>query len=215
MDQGDAAQGDVPRRVEGRLGKVGRSIMNAVPSTLRNTGIAWGPVAKLFHWLGALLIFFLIAHGWGMTHLGARAGRLGQERVHATVGYYLLLLIALRLVWRLGNVVPTLPEDLPRWRRAAARGAHWLLYFLMFFVSISGWMVADTFRQPIEATLFGFISVPHLLDASRRPFRTLIEETHVVSSYVLLALVVVHFAGALNHHFWQKNDVLRRMGWRR
>ena len=46
-------------------------------------------------------------------------------------------------------------------------------------------------------------------------FRALIEEVHAVSSYVLLALVVVHFAGALNHHFWQKNDVLRRMGWRR
>jgi cytochrome b561 len=101
---------------------------------------------------------------------------LNSTGSHATVGYYLLLLIALRLVWRLGNAVPALPEELPRWRRAAARGAHWLLYFLMFFVSISGWMVADTFRKPIEATLFGFISVPHLLDASHRPFRTLIEE---------------------------------------
>jgi cytochrome b561 len=70
-------------------------------------------------------------------------------------------------------------------------------------------------RQPIEATLFGFVSVPHLLDASHRPFRALIEETHAVSSYLLLALVVVHFAGALNHHFRQKNDVLRRMGWGR
>jgi cytochrome b561 len=189
--------------------------MNTVPSTLRNTGTTWGPVAKLFHWFGALLIFFLIAHGWWMTHLAARAGRLEQYGLHATVGYYLVLLIALRLVWRLGNAVPALPEELPRWRRAAARSAHWLLYFLMFFVSISGWMVADTLRQPIEATLFGFIPVPHLLDASHRPFRALIEEAHAVSSYVLLALVVVHFVGALNHHFWQKNDVLRRMGWRR
>ncbi len=182
--------------------------MNTVPSTLRNTGTAWGPVAKLFHWLGALLILLLIAHGWWMTHLAARSGRLEQYGLHATIGYYLLSLIALRLLWRVGNAVPALPEELPRWRRAAARSAHWLLYFLMFFVSISGWMVADTLRQPIEP-------VPHLLDASHRPFRALIEGTHAVSSYVLLALVVAHFAGALDHHLRQKNDVLRRMGWGR
>ena len=84
--------------------------MNSVPSTLRNTGTAWGPVAKLFHWLGALLIFFLIAHGWWMTHLAARAGRLEQYGLHATVGYYLLLLIALRLAWRFGNVVRLEPD---------------------------------------------------------------------------------------------------------
>lgn len=187
--------------------------MNTVTSAYGNTNTRWGHVAKLFHWLGALLILFLVAHGWWMTHLTARAGRLEQYGLHANVGYYLLLLVALRLAWRLGNTVPALPNELPRWWRAAARGAHWLLYFLMFFVSISGWMVADTFRQPIETTLFGFIPVPHLLDASHRPFRSLIEETHALSSYVLLALVAVHVAGALNHHFRQKNDVLRRMGW--
>ena len=187
--------------------------MNTANPTFRNTAAAWGQVAKLLHWLGALLVLILLAHGWWMTHLAARAGRLEQYQLHAIIGYYLLLLIAMRLAWRLGNLVPALPQELPRWRRATARATHWLLYFLMFFVSISGWMVADTFRQPIEATLFGFIPVPHLLDASQRSFRALLEETHAVSSYVLLVLVAVHFAGALNHHFWQKNDVLRRMVW--
>ena len=179
----------------------------------RNGPTTWGHIAKLLHWLGAVLILVLLAHGWWMTHLAARAGRLQHFQLHATIGFYLLLLLALRLAWRLGNAVPDLPEELPAWRRAAARGAHWLLYFLMFFVSISGWMVADTFRQPLETALFGFVPVPHLLDASYRSFRGLIEETHAVSSYVLLVLVAVHFAGALNHHFWQKNNVLRRMWW--
>lgn len=179
----------------------------------RNTPTTWGQVAKLLHWLGALLIAVLLAHGWWMTHLAERAGRLRHYQLHASIGHYLLLLVALRLAWRLGNTVPALPGELPEWRRAAARGAHWLLYFLVFFVSISGWMVADTFRQPLETTLFGFVPVPHLLDASYRSFRGLIEETHAVSSYVLLALVAIHFAGALNHHFRQKNDVLRRMWW--
>ena len=180
---------------------------------LRNTATAWGVIARLFHWLSAVLILFLVGYGWWMTHLAERAGRLTHYQLHSLIGWYVLFLIALRLLWRVGNAVPALPEELPRWRRAAARSAHWLLYILMFFVSISGWMVADTLRQPFGATLFGFIPVPHFLNASHRPFRAFIEETHLVSSYVLLALVVVHFAGALDHHFRQKNDVLRRMGW--
>ena len=144
-----------------------------------------------------------------MTHLAERAGRLGHYQLHSLIGWYVLLLIALRLVWRAGNPVPALPEDLPRWERATAVAAHWTLYALMFAASISGWMVADTFRKPIEGTLFGLVPVPHLV--SSREYREAIEGTHMVLSYVLLALVVVHVASALRHHFGRKNRILLRM----
>jgi cytochrome b561 len=187
--------------------------MNVAASTLRNGPAAWGRVAKLFHWLSALLILFLVGYGWWMTHLVERAGRLTHYQLHSLIGWYVLLLIALRLVWRAFNPAPPLPAELPRWERATAHTAHWMLYVLMFVVSISGWMVADTFRQPIEATLFGLVPVPHLVDASHRSYRDAMEATHLVSSYVLLGLVAIHAAAALRHHFFRKNDVLRRMAW--
>jgi len=187
--------------------------MNTAIVALRNTRGAWGLAAKLFHWLSAVLILFLVGYGWWMTHLLERAGRLTHYQLHSVIGWYVLFLIALRLVWRAANPAPPLPPELPQWERLTAHAAHWLLYALMFAVSISGWMVADTFRQPIEATLFGMIPVPHLVDASYRSHRGAIEATHLVLSYVLLALVVVHVASALRHHFWKRNDVLRRMGW--
>ena len=179
----------------------------------RNTATAWGLAAKLFHWLSAVLILFLVGYGWWMTHLAERAGRLSHYQLHSVIGWYVLFLIALRLLWRAFNPAPPLPAEVPRWNRVSAHAVHWLLYALMFVASISGWMVADTFRQPIEATLFGVIPVAHLVDASYRSYRGAIEATHLMSSYVLLALVAVHFAGALRHHFWKKNNVLRRMGW--
>jgi cytochrome b561 len=148
-----------------------------------------------------------------MTRLAERAGRLTHYQLHSLIGWYVLLLLALRLLWRAFNPPPPLPVHIPRWERGTAYAAHWTLYALMFFVSISGWMVADTFRQPIEAKLFGLISVPHLVDVSYRPYRGAIEATHLVSSYVLLALVAVHIAAALRHHWFRKDDVLRRMGW--
>jgi cytochrome b561 len=152
---------------------------------------------------------FLVGYGFWMTHIVERAGRLGHYQLHSLIGWYVVLLIALRLVWRAGNPVPDLLADLPRWERATARAAHWALYALMLVVSFSGWMVADTFRQPIEGTLFGVIPVPHLV--SSRAYRDAIEGTHLVLSYVLLAVVIVHAASALRHHFWKKNRVLLRM----
>ena len=182
-----------------------------MPSTLRNSVSTWGLVARLFHWLSALAILFLVGYGFWMTHLVERAARLGHYQLHSLIGWYVLLLIALRLAWRAANPAPALPEELPRWERTTAHAAHWILYALMFTVSISGWMVADTFRQPIEGTLFGVVPIPHLV--SSRTYREAFEGTHLVLSYVLLALVIVHAASALRHHFLRKNEVLRRMTW--
>ena len=39
----------------------------------------------------------------------------------------------------------------------------------------------------------------------------LFEESHMILSYLLGALVVVHIVGALRHHLVKHNDVLRRM----
>jgi cytochrome b561 len=167
------------------------------PFAFRNTPDAWGSVAKLFHWLSALLILFLIGDGWWMTHLVARAGQLQQYQLHATVGYYLLLLLTLRLLWRVGNPVPAAPQDVPRWERLTARAVHWSLYVLTFAVATSGWLLAGTLSRPLGATLFGFIDVPNLLDASRRAMHETLEETHRVSSYALFALAGFHLFSAL------------------
>jgi cytochrome b561 len=51
--------------------------------------------------------------------------------------------------------------------------------------------------------------VPHIVGS--RTYRDAIEGTHLVLSYVLFALVIVHAASALRHHFWRRNRVLVRM----
>ena len=55
------------------------------------------------------------------------------------------------------------------------------------------------------------IYIPPLVTAVERGTRNLFEETHKVLAYCLAALVVLHVAGALRHHLFKKNDVLRRM----
>jgi len=68
--------------------------------------------------------------------------------------------------------------------------------------------MAGTGRVPLRQDLFG-IGIP--LIVQDRALRPLLEESHKIIAYLLAALVVVHVAGALRHHFVKRNTVLRRM----
>ena len=103
---------------------------------------------------------------------------------------------------------PALPADLQQWERIAAQAGHALLYLLMFAASLTGWALAGTFRTPMTRDLFG-IPVPQIV--TDRGLHNLFEGSHTITSYLLGALLLVHVAGALRHHFIKRNDVLRRM----
>src|SRR5689334_14565527 len=163
---------------------------------LRNTASAWGWPAKALHWVGALAIFVLLAHGWWMTHMTARPDRLANYAWHAALGYDLLFLTLLRLLWRWLNPVPAMPPDSKRWERFAAHAGHIAIYLLLLAVSVTGWLVATTFRAPMTADLFG-LEIPPLVTAVELSTRNMIEEGHEVLAYALAALVAVHVAGAL------------------
>jgi cytochrome b561 len=162
----------------------------------------------LLHWIGGLAIIVLLAHGWWMTHMLARPDRMVNYNLHAALGYDLLVLLVLRLLWRWINPVPSLPSDLARWERIAAQAGHIGLYVLMFAASLTGWALAGTFRNPMNKDLLG-IAVPQIVQD--RAWHKFFEESHMILSYLLAALIVVHLAGALRHHFIKRNDVLRRM----
>jgi cytochrome b561 len=176
---------------------------------LRNTTATWGWGAKALHWIGALAILILLGHGWWMTHMTPRPERLANYAWHAALGYDFLVLLVIRLLWRWTNAVPDLPSDTKPWERFAAHAGHVGLYVLMFVVAGTGWAVAVTARTPMTADLFGLSFAPVI--TLERSARNLIEGTHAVLAYLTAALVLVHIAGALRHHFVKKNDVLRRM----
>jgi cytochrome b561 len=126
---------------------------------ISNSTTSWGWPAKALHWIGAAAILVLLVHGWWMTHMTARPERLANYAWHSALGYDLLALTVLRVLWRWFNPVPELPSGLKRWERIAAHVGHIFLYVLMFAVSVTGWLVATTFRAPMTKDFFG-INLP-------------------------------------------------------
>lgn len=175
---------------------------------LRNSQTAWGWPSKLLHWIAAIAVLILLIHGAWMVHFAPRPERFANYTWHAAIGYDLIALLVLRLLWRWMNPVPAMPNDLKRWEVVAARAGHIGLYILLFVSAVTGWALAGTFRNPMRLDLFG-IPVPQIV--SNRAWHDFYEEFHMISSYLLAALVVVHIAGSLRHHLIKRNDVMRRM----
>src|SRR6266542_2064213 len=95
----------------------------------------WSTASQAFHWIGAMLIFVLIGHGWWMTEFAPRAARLANYSVHGSVGYFVLALTLVRLLWRWTHAAPPLPAAAPAWERIAARLSHWGLYVFILAAS--------------------------------------------------------------------------------
>lgn len=183
---------------------------SAEPS-YRNGANRWGWPAKLFHWLGAVLVLGLTAQGWWMTHLLERAGRLPQYHLHGVIGYYLGVALLLRLVWRAMNRAPDHPPGLQAWENRAATLGHWALYLAMIAITLGGWLMHSAFPRRQAVELFGFLPVPFAFAEPNRDVFRVFEDVHLWMAYGMLALVVVHVLAALRHHVVKKNDVMRRM----
>lgn len=176
---------------------------------LKNTSERWGIVARGLHTLGILLMLVLIGHGWWMTEFPPRSERFAQYGWHGSVGYTMLLLAVLRLVWRQVSSPPPPPVNATRSERNLAWLGHMGLYFLTFACAIQGWALAGTFGQPLNAKLLGFIPMPMI--ASGNALHEILEEMHVTFAWLLAALVVAHIAAAIYHKMVKKDEVMQRM----
>jgi len=98
-------------------------------------------VAITLHWIIAFSIVGLILVGWQMTDMPL--GAPGQEQLyqmHKSFGITVLLLTVARIVWRVLNPPPPLPEGMTAWERTLANGTHVGIYALMLAMPLTGWL---------------------------------------------------------------------------
>jgi cytochrome b561 len=165
--------------------------------------------AIVLHWLVALLIFAGFPLGLYMVDLPLSPDKLKLYSYHKWLGVTVLLLVAVRLSWRLTHSPPPLPASVAAWQRHVSAIVHGLLYVLMVAIPLSGWLMSSA--KGFQTVWFGVLPLPDLLEKNRE-LGELLAEVHKFLNFTLLALVVVHVAAALQHHFIERQPFLQRMG---
>ncbi|MEM1066112.1 MAG: cytochrome b/b6 domain-containing protein [Pseudomonadota bacterium] len=179
-----------------------------------NTATHYGSVAKTFHWLTALLIatvipLGIIANGLPFETSEELARKAFLFSLHKTVGLAVFFVALARIAWAMAQEKPgLLTADKPV-QAFLASAVHWLLYGSLLLVPLTGWIhhAATTGFAPIWWP-FGQ-SLPFV------PKDVGLAETfaglHLVFERVLVLALVLHIAGALKHHFIDRDATLLRM----
>lgn len=174
------------------------------------------PVGVTFHWVMAAVVVFQLGSGWMIQRYLVGADKLDAYELHSEIGLTLLLLGALRLLWRLIVPGPVNEADNQGWRSTVAHSIHAIFYALFVILPLSGWMAWSAIQPARDLHLAGILPVPAM------PFHTLSSEwqfrvlemavdVHVAGVIILALLVPAHAIAAIKHHFWDRDDVLEGM----
>jgi cytochrome b561 len=128
--------------------------------------------------------------------------------LHASAGFIILFLFVVRVFWRWKHPPPPISNN-SLWENVAAKVTHLLLYASMVIIPMTGWLAyTEHVRRSLgvrPASLFG-MRIPLLPD-----FGVNWHFIHNWGGKIALALVMVHIAAALKHHFYDRDDTLKRM----
>lgn len=162
----------------------------SAPSKPAPTGFSAAQIR--LHWIVFILIVLQyvlhegISGAWEIVEEGGSVSFDPLVASHVFGGILVLLLVLWRIALRMQRGAPAAPEEEPAILKLAAGATHLGLYALMILMPVSG-----------MAAWFGRVEAA--------------AEAHEIMRVVLLALVVLHVAGALYHQFILKTPVLARM----
>jgi cytochrome b561 len=170
------------------------------------------------HWLIAIALVGMIAFGYYLSTLPITDPNLfALVQLHKSIGLTILVLSVLRVIWRLVNPVPPLPDTLSKPAKILARITHILLYVLIIAIPFNGWAMVSASPLGIPTIWFGLFEWPHIAPLAHLPYdqkeakEEAIHSVHAWLAYGAGVLLLFHAAAALFHHHLLKDDTLRRM----
>jgi cytochrome b561 len=170
-------------------------------------------LAIALHWIVALLVVVQIAWGWLMQEIPKQPPGLRADafNVHKSLGLTILALMLVRLGWRIAHPPPPLPP-LPPWQRRLARANHALLYAALIVMPVAGYLGSVFSGYPVK--LYGMM-LP-AWGSKDDAIKSAMSVVHLATSWVLVAAIALHLAGAAKHALVDRDGLVRRMWpWRR
>lgn len=177
--------------------------------TLKNTKSSYGLVAVVLHWVIAIGVFGLFGLGLWMVDLTYYdSWYKAAPDLHRSIGVIVVALMVLRLAWRLLNPPPNALKTHSFWERRAAHLVHAFLYLLVISMFFTGYFITTAKGQALY--IFDYLSIPAFI-THIEGLEDIAGDIHEWVAYTIIAMVFIHVAGALKHHFIDKDSTLSRM----
>ncbi|MCK4986005.1 MAG: cytochrome b [Desulfobacterales bacterium] len=165
------------------------------------------------HWLVGLTTIVLLAVGMYMTKY--EAGSLYP--IHKSIGILIFSVILVRVGWRIKNGWPEPANNYKYIERLLSKLVQWVLIISTVVMPISGMFYSGAggygfgiFDLELFATNPDPVNPSNII-ALNESVAKLGREIHWLVSRIMIAAVLLHVAGALKHHFVDKDGTLRRM----
>ena len=179
-------------------------------SSLTNSPSQYGWISIAFHWSLVIGVIGLFAVGAWMVDLDYYSNWYHEAPFwHKSVGVIVVGAMVLRWAWNHVSKTPkTYAGVESAWAQYAIKAMHASLYVLVVLIGISGYLISTAEDQGIM--VFNWFEVPALFPAFENQ-ADIMGDVHEWLANALIALVTLHFVGALKHHFWDKDNTLLRM----
>jgi len=175
---------------------------------MTNTQDRYGTLSIAMHWLMFLLLVAVFAC-MELRELYPKGSdtREALKSWHFTLGLTVFALVWLRLALRLFQVVPAILPQPVRWQALLAKLVHLALYAFMLGMPVLGWLILSGEGKPVP---FYGLELPALI-AENEALAEDIEEIHTTIGELGYYLIGLHAVAALFHHYFLKDNTLKRM----
>lgn len=170
-----------------------------------NTPKRYHPAHVAIHWLMALLVIMMLGVGKfampGIDPTDPQKPMMLQS--HTYIGAAIAVLLIVRLILRFTVKRPAPADAGNAFLNFVGKAVHFLLYFFLIGMAISGLGLFQMANLP--AVFSGAAPYPSNF------FDYLPRMGHGLLSWLVLALVALHFGAAMFHQFIKKDNLLGRM----
>lgn len=163
-------------------------------------------VAQSLHWAIAILILLNLLLGFAHDSLPRDWAVMP---VHKSIGLTVLALTLVRIGWRLTHPAPPMLATMPGWEKLVANVTHFAFYALLLIMPLTGWIMTSAGDRPL--IWFFLFDLPKFGVTKEDAIVGLSSEGHEILGFLFAALIVLHVAAALRHHFVLRDGTLRRM----
>ncbi len=184
-------------------------IPSASPQSPSEARFRYDGVRRGLHWLMAVLILLAIALGLTAAYLPAgQSPRPELLDIHKSLGLTVLVLIVVRIAYRLVKGEPPYREALDPLTHLASRLAHAALYVLMLVMPLSGYIFSAAGGYSLP--WFGLFKWPRVLPSDKN-LSQWGEWVHDKAAWIIIGVVVLNIMAVIWHVTIKRDGVLARM----